>query len=42
LAALALTVACPACRSRIALPTLASRRQGHSNSEDDVPIMSPE
>src|SRR5512135_947141 len=38
LAALALTVTCPACRSRIVLPTLASCRQGHSHSEDDVPL----
>ena len=41
LAALGLTVACPVCRSRIVLPTLASRRQGRSHSENDVPIMSP-
>jgi hypothetical protein len=42
LAALGLTVACPVCRSRIALPTLAAaRRQGRSHSDHDLPIMSP-
>jgi hypothetical protein len=41
LAALGRTVVCPVCRSRIALPTLASGRQGRSHSENDVPIMSP-
>ena len=42
ISALGLTITCPVCRGRIALPTPTSRRQGHSHSEDDIPFMSPE